>query len=116
VAEQIYTCGNTLFCDDYVVGGGTDIGARIFPTSPSTVFTTLGANVGSPYEFTMVFTVAADTTLGPLGDIAGAILATPTDPVDPVPGPGAGAGLPGLVAACAGLLGLAPRRRRRQLA
>jgi hypothetical protein len=36
-----------------------------------------------------------------------------TGPVDAVPGPVAGAGLPGLVMACGGLLALARRRRQK---
>jgi phospholipase/lecithinase/hemolysin len=39
------------------------------------------------------------------------VLALPS-PVSPVPGPNAGAGLPGLIAACGGLLALARRRRQ----
>ena len=40
---------------------------------------------------------------------------TPT-PFSSVPGPIAGAGVPGLIAACAGLLALGRRRRRQQVA
>jgi hypothetical protein len=64
---------------------------------------------------TQAASITSDTSQSP-GDIGGAILSTPTDPVDPVPGTVVGAGLPGLVVACAGLLGLARRRRRRRLA
>ena len=63
--------------------------------------------------------------------LAGPVLATPASAVRnrgclwlrwfgpavwKLPGPIAGAGIPGLIAGCFGLLGLARRRRRQQLA
>jgi hypothetical protein len=80
-------------------------------------------NGGSTPTFTgLTFTVnnavlADFLTLNNLGNlfVADVLIASNglTGPVDAVPGPVLGAGVPGLVLACAGLLGLA--RRRRQL-
>jgi hypothetical protein len=33
VAEQIFICGNTLFCDNYVVGSGFELGRQVFNNS-----------------------------------------------------------------------------------
>jgi hypothetical protein len=114
IATQLYICSDgALFCDDYVTGGGTPLGTQIFSgaalgtTSPT--FSTIAP--GSPYSLTEVFTVVYNGG-GPLGDVGGAILATPADPPSPVPAPIVGAGLPGLILASGGLLGWWRRRRQ----
>jgi hypothetical protein len=109
IDEQIFVCGNVLFCDNYVVGGGTLLGEHTFNNALGMLTPTFNFTMGSPYTITEVFHVAADTSIVN-GDVGGAILATPADPVA-VPGPIAGAGLPGLVLASGGFLGWWRRRR-----
>ena len=94
-----------------IVGGGTLLGAEAFPGAALGTFTpTFDALApGSPYTITEVFHLVYNGG-SPLGDVGGAILATPTDPA-PVPGPIVGAGLPGLIFGGAGLLGWWRRRR-----
>src|SRR5262245_47785269 len=74
---------------------------------------------GGAVSFTVNNATIADVTAGNnLGNIFVADVLAPngnTGPVDvsAVPGPLAGAGLPGLVMACGGLIGLARRRRQK---
>jgi hypothetical protein len=103
LVEQVYICANTLFCDDYVVGGGTGIAARTFANGQlGTDFLTLtGIAPGQPFNITEVFHIVSD---GPGAHLGGAILVDPVASV-PVPGPVVGAGLPGLILAALGMLG-----------
>ena len=76
--------------------------------------------ISSNLDFTIANATIADVTAGnPLNIFVADVFSGQTGntgPVDvSVPGPLAGAGLPGLVMACGGLIGLA-RRRRRQVA
>ena len=109
LVEQVFLCANgALFCDNYVVGGGTLVGADAFVNGQlRTDFLTLsGIMPGQPFNITEVFHIVSD---GPGAHLAGAIL---VDPVAPVPGPVVGAGLPGLILASGGLLGWSRRRQK----
>jgi hypothetical protein len=111
LVEQVFLCANgALFCDNYVVGGGTLIGADDFVNGQlRTDFLTLsGIMPGQPFNITEVFHIVSD---GPGAHLAGAILVDPAGSV-PVPGPIAGARLPGLILAAGGLLGWWRRRKK----
>jgi hypothetical protein len=109
LVEQVFICGNVMFCDNYITGGGTLIGADAFVNGQlRTDFLTLsGIAPGQPFNITEVFHLVSN---GPGAHLAGAILVDPTASM-PVPGPVVGAGLPGLIFASGGLLAWWRRRR-----
>jgi hypothetical protein len=109
LVEQVFICANTLFCDNYIVGGGTLVGDRYFTNGQlGTDYLTLsGIAPGQPFTITEVFHLVSSEANAHL---AGAILVDPLASVS-VPGPVVGAGLPGLILASGGLLGWWRRRK-----
>jgi hypothetical protein len=83
---------------------GTQLGTASFPPQPLLGFATSVTNqsVSSGFSVTAEFDITATGDVNSAGTIQ----------LSAVPGPIVGAGLPGLMAACAGLLALARRRRR----
>jgi len=94
--STFFSAANALF-------GGTPLSSATF-SAPGAVVLNTNANTGAgPYSVTAQYHIVS----------SGAGAANATINVLAVPGPVVGAGLPGLVAACGGLIALARRRRSR---
>jgi hypothetical protein len=103
--EAAYDSTNALFSSCIVATATcTPLGSHLFTDIGTFVAPLTGIAITTPYSVTSEFTYTGLT----VGDGANSTINIT------VPGPIVGAGLPGLFAACIGLIGLARARRRRQ--
>jgi hypothetical protein len=122
VNEQIFVCPlGGLFCDNFLVGGGTLVGGTTITDQILATFPTFaGTAPGQPFAITEEFTFGQDRGSfpnAPVGDVGAAILTTPIGQPVAMPGPIAGAGLPGAMLGLTALWGWWRRRNiRRQAA
>jgi hypothetical protein len=116
VAYQVFTgTPNCVFCDNFVNPNGHIAGGGQFTDVLDTISQTfITVAPGKSFSITEEFVFGNDASWNGVvqGDVGAYQLATPLAHVDPVPGPIAGAGLPGLIVL--GLAALARWRRNRR--
>src|SRR5437660_11730314 len=76
LVEQVFICGNVMFCDNYITGGGTPIDAEAFGNCQlRTEFLSLsGIMPGQSFNITELFHLVLD---GPGTHLVGAMLVCP---------------------------------------
>jgi hypothetical protein len=112
VSSQIFVSDNGgLFCDNLINKCGTQLGTThtVKDQLATQGFTFTGTAPGQLFSITEEFIFSGPGRPHAQGDVGGLIMATP---VDPVPGPIVGGGVPGLIAVCGGLLTWWRRRQK----